>query len=646
MRRLLTATLALAYLGGAFGFYLPGLAPEDYTRHSPVSVAVNALTALSGGGQDEGVRSLLPYNYYDPRLGLCVPPGGPVAKSESLGSILFGDRIYSSPLNLTMLQDESCHIMCQVPYLDGDKVRFLSDRIREQYALNWLVDGLPAARKKRDSRTDEIFYSRGIELGRVLPLEQGGEEVDGGEGQALLHNHYDIHVQYHTVDEHHFRVVGVLVWPYSRKTTVDAVTGKADCSGKEPVILPENGEGTSDVVYTYNVHWEASEVPWGTRWDNYLHVVDSKVHWFSLVNSFAVVLILSVMVGMILVRALHKDISRYNADDESQEELAEEFGWKLVHGDVFRGPGHAMILSVCVGNGSQLMGMCGVTLLFAVLGFLSPSNRGSLVTAIVVFYMLFGGLAGYISSRTYSMLMATNRAAPGGDARGWRVNVLLTALFFPGMVFSLLIFLNLFLLSAHSAGAVPFGTLFAMTALWFLVSTPLTYIGAIMASRAPTIEPPVRTNQIPRQIPTQPMYLRLGPTIALAGILPFGAIFIELYFILSSIWSQKVYYVFGFLFLVSVILTLTVGEVSILLCYFQLCAENYRWWWRSFLAGGSVGVYVFGYSILYYYTRLDLTDFSSKVLYFGWMGIISLMVFLATGKCNKERGWEGYTSPY
>ncbi|RKP11437.1 putative endomembrane protein 70 [Piptocephalis cylindrospora] len=123
----------------------------------------------------------------------------------------------------------------------------------------------------------------------------------------------------------------------------------------------------------------------------------------------------------------------------------------------------------------------------------------------------------------------------------------------------------------------------------------------------------------------------MGPTIALSGILPFGAIFIELYFILSSIWSQKVYYVFGFLFLVSMILALTVGQVSVLMCYFQLCAENYRWWWRSFLAGGSVGLYVFAYSVLYYYTRLDLEDFSSKVLYFGWMGIMSLMVFLATG---------------
>jgi transmembrane 9 superfamily protein 2/4 len=57
------------------------------------------------------------------------------------------------------------------------------------------------------------------------------------------------------------------------------------------------------------------------------------------------------------------------------------------------------------------------------------------------------------------------------------------------------------------------------------------------------------------------------------GILPFGAIFIELYFIMSSIWSHKVYYVFGFLFLVFSVLTITCSEVSILMCYFHLCSE-------------------------------------------------------------------------
>lgn len=59
----------------------------------------------------------------------------------------------------------------------------------------------------------------------------------------------------------------------------------------------------------------------------------------------------------------------------------------------------------------------------------------------------------------------------------------------------------------------------------------------------------------------------------MGGVLPFGAIFIELYFIMNSIWGNKVYYLFGFAALVFIILTITCSEVTILLCYFHLCAE-------------------------------------------------------------------------
>ena len=47
----------------------------------------------------------------------------------------------------------------------------------------------------------------------------------------------------------------------------------------------------------------------------------------------------------------------------------------------------------------------------------------------------------------------------------------------------------------------------------------------------------MRTNQIPRQIPDQSLYTRPMPGIIMGGVLPFGCIFIQLFFILNSIWS-------------------------------------------------------------------------------------------------------------
>lgn len=105
----------------------------------------------------------------------------------------------------------------------------------------------------------------------------------------------------------------------------------------------------------------------------------------SLVNSVISVVFLTGMVGTILLRVLRKDIARYNEIDLN-EDVQEDSGWKLVHGDVFRAPKNRMLLSVFLGSGAQLFFMTGGTMFFALLGFLSPSNRGSLTTVMIIFY--------------------------------------------------------------------------------------------------------------------------------------------------------------------------------------------------------------------------------------------------------------------
>ncbi|KAJ1851607.1 Transmembrane 9 super member 2 [Coemansia sp. RSA 486] len=117
----------------------------------------------------------------------------------------------------------------------------------------------------------------------------------------------------------------------------------------------------------------------------------------------------------------------------------------------------------------------------------------------------------------------------------------------------------------------------------------------------------------------------------MGGILTFGAIFIELYFIMNSIWFHKVYYVFGFLFIVFIILILTTAEVTVLLTYFHLCSEDYRWQWRSVYTAGASALYVFLYGVLFYFSRLRLASYASLIIYFGWMITACLMFFILTG---------------
>lgn len=193
-----------------------------------------------------------------------------------------------------------------------------------------------------------------------------------------------------------------------------------------PLTLVEGRENR--LQYTYSVSWIESDVsrgiilqhsilnelptfppdqkPWATRWDSYLKLTGTRVHWFSLINSTIICMFLCVvswerfytghsnvsiqMVVMVLLRTVSKDVHRYNAIDLS-DDVQEDFGWKLVHAEVFRQPRRHMLLAIFTGSGAQLASMMGVAIFFALLGFLSPSNRGSLSTVMIVCWTLFGG---------------------------------------------------------------------------------------------------------------------------------------------------------------------------------------------------------------------------------------------------------------
>jgi transmembrane 9 superfamily protein 2/4 len=62
-----------------------------------------------------------------------------------------------------------------------------------------------------------------------------------------------------------------------------------------------------EVIYTYDVKWERSDLTWSHRWDVYLKGnPDDEIHYFSIVNSLMIVLFLTGVVAMIMLRTLHK----------------------------------------------------------------------------------------------------------------------------------------------------------------------------------------------------------------------------------------------------------------------------------------------------------------------------------------------------
>ncbi|XP_052183623.1 transmembrane 9 superfamily member 11-like [Diospyros lotus] len=623
--------LCLAFQLG-HGFYLPGSYPHKYGIGNVLSVKVNSLTSID---------TEMPFSYYS--LPFCKPQEGVKDSAENLGELLMGDRIENSPYRFKMHTNQTEVFLCKAGPLSADEFNLLKKRIDEMYQVNLILDNLPAIRytKKDDYFLRWTGYPVGIKVQdvyymfnhlRFLVLVHKYEETNvagvmgTGDAAEVIPT-----IGKSGSEVPGFMVVGFEVIPCSVQHNVESLKSlkmydkypsAIKCDPSTVAMAVKEGE---TVAFTYEVAFVESDIKWPSRWDAYLKMEGAKVHWFSILNSLMVITFLAGIVLVIFLRTVRRDLTRYEElDKEAQAQMNEELsGWKLVVGDVFRAPTNPALLCVMVGDGVQILGMAVVTILFATLGFMSPASRGALLTGMLFFYMILGIAAGYVSVRLW-------RTIGCGDQTGWVSVSWKAACFFPGIAFLILMTLNFLLWGSHSTGAIPFSLFVILILLWFCISVPLTLAGGYLGAKAPHIEYPVRTNQIPREIPAQkyPSWLLvLG-----AGTLPFGTLFIELFFIMSSIWMGRVYYVFGFLFIVLGLLVVVCAEVSLVLTYMHLCVEDWKWWWKSFFASGSVAIYIFLYSVNY--LIFDLKSLSGPVsatLYLGYSLFMVLAVMLATG---------------
>ena len=457
-----TCISVLPHLAAAF--YLPGVAPTSYEKGDLVPLHVNKIIPVQTD-TDQPLKSTISFDYYNQLFHFCRPADDKIEDvgPESLGAVIFGDRIQASIFELKMLTNETCKVLCDPKRFDSIGARFFNERIKQGYAYNWLVDGLPAG-ERYETLDRQRFTSQSFPLG--LP---------DGNDLPQMYNHYNIIIEYHDIGKGQNRVVGVSVQPQSIKHFDKYNPG---CDSTQVPLRLNEAEGT-EVQWSYSVEWKPSDVAWAVRWDMYLHVEDPKIHWFSLINSTVIVFFLVGTVSAILTRALRKDFARYNrldsfalddfsANQHDDDSVQEDSGWKLVHGDVFRPPISPLLLSIFLGNGAQLFFMTGLTIAFALFGFLSPSNRGSLGTAILILYTFLGFVGGYVSARSYKTF--------GGES--WKRNIIFTPVFVPGIVFATFFVMNFFLWIKQSSGAVPFTTMLVIVGLWFLITLPLSIAGS------------------------------------------------------------------------------------------------------------------------------------------------------------------------
>mmetsp|Transcript_19467 Transcript_19467/g.31871 ORF Transcript_19467/g.31871 Transcript_19467/m.31871 type:complete len:596 (-) Transcript_19467:424-2211(-) len=525
------------------------------------------------------------YEYYS--LPFCAPDDL-TPKHEDLGEVLEGDRLSNSNYDIRYKVDVQWQAICTKPgkkkVLSVEEVKKFQEAIDRDYYFEMYLDDMPM-------------------WGLIGEVEKRSDE----KGKE--------HKKYFLLTHLHFSI------DYNSNQIVEVQVSADPVQRTDITELKE-----TPVEFSYSIKWSESPVRFEDRMEKYSkqsflpqHL---EVHWFSIINSCITVLLLTGFLGTILMRVLKNDFIKYSKEGDEEDDV-EETGWKLIHGDVFRFPARKSLFCGLVGVGAQLFFLVLALFFLALVGVFYPyRSRGALYTASVVLYALTSGISGYVSASLYRKM----------DGENWVHNILLNVFLFFGPLFVCFCFLNSVAWYNHATVALPFGTIVLILCLWCLVTFPLTVLGGIAGKNtAGPFDAPVRTNKVPREIPPVPWY-RSGPAqMVMAGFLPFSAIYIELYYIFTSVWGHRVYTIYSILFIVFIILLIVTSFITIALTYFQLAVEDHEWWWRSFFSGGSTGFFIYGYCFYYYYARSDMTGFLQTSFYFGYMLIICYAFFVMLG---------------
>ncbi|KAM7437452.1 Transmembrane 9 superfamily member 1 [Porites harrisoni] len=511
-------------------------------------------------------------------------------RSLTLGEVLDGDRMAVAMHEIKFKEPVDSKELCIVT-LNQKEINQLKEAIEDLYYFEFVLDDLPLR-----------GFIGHLEEGSFLPHTH----------KVFLWAHLNFNIAYN----------GDQIISVNVSTT-----------NHQPVAL-DDVELPFKVQFTYSVIWSSTDTPYSERLklkgSGTFFPKSLEIHWLSIINSVVLVFLLIGFVVIILMRVLKSDFAKYNVsdDDELLDDLGmsglyhDEVGWKIIHADVFRFPQYKSWLCAILGVGSQFLTLCFGIIFLALLGLFNVHRHGSMNTAAVLLYALTCCVSGYVSSNFYRNIGGTN----------WVWNVVLTTSLFSVPFFVIWSIINSIAWYYQSTQALPYTTIILLMLIWLIVGFPLTILGGIFGKNwAGSFNAPCRTKNIPREIPPIPWYRTTFVRMTVGGFLPFSAISVELYYIFSTLWGREQYTLYGILFVVFVILLSVTACISIALTYFQLSSEDYRWWWRSLMCGGSTSLFVFCYAVFYYYRRSNMSGMLQSVQFFGYTLLACYVFFLMLG---------------
>ncbi|KAI5951080.1 hypothetical protein KGF54_004154 [Candida jiufengensis] len=629
--------------------------PNYFKKGDAVDLLVNKI---------ESDKTQLPYGYYSLPF-VCPPMNDAKPLHLSLGEILKGDRIWKSGYKLEFLKDENCLRLCDLR-ASANGIRRASNLIKEGYVVHWSIDDLPGATTFQTSHHNSKYYASGFPLGFV--------END----ISYIYNHVMLVIRYHKLSKDKHVIVGFEVYP--RSVINEECPGSSKDYENFALKYQYDAEGNlvqerTLIPYTYSVYWrEDNSIDYESRWDLYyeheLQNNKKKIHWFSFINSIVLIFLVSLIVMIVFYKILKRDLQNLQpnlpvTEKDLDHSLTSGNNWRNLVNEVNTTPQYELLLTTLVSGGIQmLIVIVGVIILltldsisfFAKHSFIN-NHKGAFFSLSIFCFMGSGLISSFMGVILHKYFKNENLNKSYPFFNNFILSLLFSAVL-PLFLFLLMLVLNFFVWAEESSTALPFGTIIIFVLSFILIQCPLGVIGGYYGNHfkfsnykyittTPSVpSSPNNDYYLPKKSILRTLFKSFSiisyfKNVLVFGAIPFAVVFVELFFIFNSVWLEKTtfYYMYGFLFLTIIMLSIIIIEQTIISIYLSLTFYNYpNWSWLSFQNGSSVGWCIYVYSIYYYFKFLNIDDFISSLLFFSYMGLACFIIGIACGSIGVLTG--------
>ena len=293
MTRIMSSAILLLLAVQGNG-YVSQTQEQDLKEGETVWMIVNSMTSE---------KALLPLGYYSRGL---FPEPNEIQTTFSMGMLLSGEKKQTSKYFSTVLKDNGCQSVGSVT-LDKNHLQDFEKLIEEQYRSQVLLQDMYSISDRGDPLSDcysDHSHAKGYPIGCKR------------DDAYFINNHVDFLVEYNIHNEtkpdpenlKKIFVVGL---------KARAKSGMSMCKNAAADTFLDANSTSKTIEFTYTVTWKLqSQVKWSNRWNAYIKELfndslDKTDERDSIINSIFLIVCLTVVVALILMRALHLDFNRF-----------------------------------------------------------------------------------------------------------------------------------------------------------------------------------------------------------------------------------------------------------------------------------------------------------------------------------------------